>query len=145
MPVIRTKKLDWDAVVPNNFGEENAGFDLSSVEERHISPGKTVLIGTGLAIEIPKGYAGFIQPRSGLAIKHGVTVLNSPGLIDPGYRGEIKVILHNTGDKTFAVKKGDRIAQIVFLETVQVSFKMVDVLSLTERGKDGFGSTGVRV
>jgi len=124
-------------------GEEAAGFDLHSIEDVVINPGERKLIGTGLAFEIEKGYEVQIRPRSGLAFKHGITVLNSPGTIDSDYRGEIKVLLINLGNEKFEIKKGDRIAQAVIAPVIQAEIIEVDSLSDTKRGAGGFGSTGV--
>jgi len=141
--ILKIKRLSPDAVIPSYQTEEAAGFDLHSVDEVVIKKGERKLISTGLAFEIEKGYEVQIRPRSGLAFKHGVSVLNSPGTIDSDYRGEIKVLLINLGDKDFEIKKGDRIAQAVIAPVVQAKILEVDELSSTERGSGGFGSTGV--
>ena len=109
-----------------------------------IDPGKRALIPTGLKIEIPEGYEGQIRPRSGLAIKNGITVLNSPGTIDADYRGEIKIILINHSDKPFQINKGDRIAQIVFSQIIKAKFSRCSDLSVSARSGNGFGSTGTK-
>jgi len=140
---LKIKKLNQEALIPSYQTEEAAGFDLHSVDEVIIKKGERKLISTGLAFEIEKGYEVQIRPRSGLAFKHGVSVLNSPGTIDSDYRGEIKVLLINLGDKDFEIKKGDRIAQAVIAPVVQAKILEVDELSSTERGSGGFGSTGV--
>lgn len=123
----------------------SAGMDLQAniKEAVEIKPGKRALIGTGLFMKIPEGYEGQIRPRSGLAIKHGVSVLNSPGTIDSDYIGEIKVILINLGNESFEVNPGDRIAQIVFSKHERASFITVEALEETDRGEGGFGHTGV--
>lgn len=121
----------------------DAGADLSANEEVTIAPGARVLIGTGLSMAIPDGYAGFVLPRSGLAIKSGVTVSNAPGLIDSGYRGELRVGLTNHSDEPFAIAVGDRIAQLVIMRVEEPEFVEVEVLDETIRGEGGFGSTGV--
>ena len=121
----------------------DAGADLSASEEHTIEPGETVLVGTGLSMAIPQGYAGFVLPRSGLAIKHGVTVANAPGLIDSGYRGELRVGLINHSDSTFVIGVGDRIAQLVVMSVETPEFVEVEGLDDTDRGAGGFGSTGV--
>ncbi|KAA3640184.1 MAG: dUTP diphosphatase [Armatimonadetes bacterium] len=123
--------------------EGDAGADLSASEEHTIEPGQTALVGTGLSMAIPPGHAGFVLPRSGLAIKHGITVANAPGLIDSGYRGEIRVGLINHSDSTFVVRVGDRIAQLVVMTVETPEFVEVDALDSTDRGAGGFGSTGV--
>ncbi|GAX87845.1 dUTP pyrophosphatase [Lebetimonas natsushimae] len=140
--VLKVKKLNKEAIIPAYQSEEAAGFDLHSIENVVIKPGERKLIGTGLAFEIEKGYEIQIRPRSGLAYKHGITVLNTPGTIDSDYRGEIKVLLINLGSENFEVKKGERIAQAVVAPVVQAKFAEVEELSDTKRGGGGFGSTG---
>lgn len=124
----------------------SSGIDLKSNDDDfYLFPMERKLVHTGVFMEIPEGYEGQVRPRSGLAIKHGITVLNSPGTIDSDYRGEICVILYNTnklGSDPYPVKKGDRIAQMVFAPIVQAMFTLVSNLSDTERGKNGFGHTG---
>lgn len=133
------------AVVPEYKTAGAAGADICALlEEPLVIPaGKYAMIPTGLFFEIPEGYEVQVRPRSGLAAKNGVTVLNTPGTIDSDYRGEIKVILINLGEKDFVVNSGDRIAQMVIAPVTQSSFTIVDKLSDTERGAGGFGSTGV--
>jgi dUTP pyrophosphatase len=140
--VLKIKKLNKDAVIPAYQTKEAAGFDLHSIEDVVIKPGERKLIGTGLAFEIEFGYEVQIRPRSGLAYKHGITVLNTPGTIDSDYRGEIKVLLINHGDKEFEIKKNERIAQAVIAPVIQAEIVEVEELSDTERGSGGFGSTG---
>jgi len=132
--------------MPSYATDGDAGADLVAAESLTLAPGGgRALVATGAAIAIPAGYAGFIQPRSGLAYKHGVTVLNTPGLIDSGYRGELKVLLVNTDPETaFEVVRGDRIAQLVIQQVEHVDFVVVDELPDSERGAGGFGSTGVK-
>lgn len=133
-----------ETLVPKYQTQGSAGCDLMSAEHVVIRPGKRAIVSTGLKIEIPPGYEGQIRPRSGLAAKWGVTVLNSPGTIDFDFRGEVKVILLNTGDEDFILNKGDRIAQLVFSKIFRGTFlKNVDGLPPTARGGGGFGSTGV--
>ena len=139
---LKIKKIHSDAVIPSYVHEGDAGFDLVSVEDYVLRPGERRAIGTGLQVEIPEGHEMQIRPRSGLAFKQGVTVLNSPGTIDVGYRGEIKVILVNHGDGNYEVKKGERIAQGVINELPKVTIVEVSELSETARGEGGFGSTG---
>jgi dUTP pyrophosphatase len=139
---LKIKKLNKDAVIPKYQTPEAAGFDLHSIEDVVILPNERKLIGTGLAFEIEFGYEIQIRPRSGLAYKHGITVLNSPGTIDSDYRGEIKVLLINHSNEPFEIKKGDRIAQAVIAPIIQAEFEEVDELSSTLRGSGGFGSTG---
>lgn len=120
-----------------------AGVDLISAEEASIAPGQVHAVATGIAIAIPEGFEGQVRPRSGLAFKHGVTVLNAPGTIDADYRGEIKVILINHGAEPFRIARGDRIAQLIVAPVTRVRFERVEALSETERGHGGFGSTGL--
>ena len=140
--VLKIKKLNNEAVIPAYQTKEAAGFDLHSIEDVVIKPGERKLIGTGLAFEIEYGYEVQIRPRSGLAYKHGITVLNTPGTIDSDYRGEIKVLLINHGSEEFEIKKGERIAQAVIAPVIQAEIVEVEELSDTDRGSGGFGSTG---
>ena len=137
------KRLRPDAVVPERAYAHDAGLDLSACEGVVLGPGERALVGTGLAVAIPEGHAGFVQPRSGLAAKHGITIVNTPGLIDAGYRGELKVILLNTDPReSFTVEPGMRIAQLVILQLPPVAPVVVDELPSSERGAGGFGSSG---
>jgi len=120
-----------------------AGWDLVSAEDAVIAPGEVRAVATGIALAIPVGFEGQVRPRSGLALKHGVTVLNAPGTIDADYRGEVKVILINHGAEPFRVSRGDRVAQLVVAAVPQMRFEHVEVLSDTDRGQGGFGSTGI--
>jgi dUTP pyrophosphatase len=138
---ILVKELISTATVPEYQTEGAAGFDLHSSGTYMIGPRERVLVGTGLAFEIPKGYEMQVRPRSGLALKNGVTVLNSPGTIDSDYRGEIGIILINHGNSTFTINTGDRIAQGVIAKVEQATFKVTQNLSDTIRGKGGYGST----
>jgi dUTP diphosphatase len=137
------QRLRDDAILPARAYHGDAGLDLAACERVELAPGERAVVGTGLAVAIPEGYAGFVQPRSGLADRHGITIVNSPGLIDSGYRGELKVILLNT-DSThpFVVEPGMRIAQLVVLEAPGVELDEVDELPATERGVRGHGSSG---
>jgi dUTP diphosphatase len=136
------RRLREDAVVPDRAYEGDAGLDLAACERHELGPGERAVVGTGLAVEIPAGYAGFVQPRSGLAAKHGITILNSPGLVDSGYRGEVRVILLNTDRaETFVVEPGMRIAQLVVLPVPELELVEVDELPSSERGVRGFGSS----
>jgi dUTP pyrophosphatase len=136
------KKLRDNAVVPVRAYAGDAGLDLSSCERVELAPGERALVPTGLAIAIPEGHAGYVQPRSGLAAKHGISMVNTPGLIDSGYRGELLVLLLNTDRaETFVVEPGMRIAQLVVLEIPGVDPVEVDELPETERGVRGFGSS----
>jgi dUTP pyrophosphatase len=139
---LKVKKLSKLAQIPNYQTPYSAGFDLHSVDEVTIKPNERKLIAIGLSFEIPDGYEIQIRPRSGLAYKYGITVLNTPGTIDSDYRGEIKVLLINFSDKSFDIKVGDRIAQAVIQEVKQATFKEVELLNDTQRGAGGFGSTG---
>ena len=128
--------------MPTRAYAGDAGLDLTSCERVELAPGERALVGTGLAVAIPEGYAGFVQPRSGLAARHGLTVVNSPGLIDEGYRGEIRVVLLNTDAReAFVVEPGMRIAQLVVLPLPELDPVEVDELPETERGVRGFGSS----
>lgn len=131
------------AVAPGYAHPGDAGADLASTEARTLAPGERALIGTGVRIALPEGYAAFVVPRSGLATKHGITIVNSPGTVDAGYRGEIKVNLLNTdSERAYDVGVGDRIAQLIIMPVVQAQFEAVDELPESVRGADGFGSTG---
>ena len=136
------QKLRDDAVVPARAYAGDAGLDLAACERVELGPGERALVGTGLAVAIPDGHAGFVQPRSGLAAKHGITIVNTPGLVDSGYRGELKVILLNTDAREpFVVEPGMRIAQLVVLPVPEVVPVEVDALPASERGEKGFGSS----
>jgi dUTP pyrophosphatase len=139
LPVTRLRD---DAVVPARAYDGDAGLDLAACERVVLEPGERATVGTGLAVAIPEGYAGFVQPRSGLAARHGIGVVNSPGLIDSGYRGELRVVLLNTDARaSFTVEPGMRIAQLVVLEVPQVDVVEVAELPSSERGARGFGSS----
>ena len=143
---ILIKRLSKEASLPKYETSGSSGMDLAANIETdvNINPGKTAIIPTGLALSIPKGFEVQIRPRSGLAAKQKVTVLNTPGTIDADYRGEIKIILINLGQETFKVEKGLRIAQMVVCPVVQAQLEEVDDLNETERGEGGFGSTGTK-
>ena len=130
--------------LPTYETDQSAGMDLSAAIEEAIelAPGERMLIPTGLSIALPKGFEAQVRPRSGLAIKHGVTVLNTPGTVDADYRGEIKVILANLGNEPFTVERGMRIAQMVIAKHEQIEWQVVEDLDETDRGSGGFGSTG---
>ena len=135
-------RLRDDAVLPRQAYDGDAGLDLSSCEQLTLQPGERALVGTGLAVAIPDGYAGFVQPRSGLAARHGISIVNTPGLVDSGYRGELKVALLNTDAREpFTIEPGMRIAQLVILPVPPVELVEVDELPATERGVRGFGSS----
>ena len=139
---LRFRKVHPDAVLPSYAHPSDAGMDVRSVEDLVIAPGKRALVHTGLVMLLPPGYEAQVRPRSGLALKSGVTVLNTPGTIDSGYRGEVGVILANFGDADFPVKKGDKIAQIVIAPVTQPEIVETDFIDETDRGTGGFGSTG---
>ena len=137
------KRLRPDAVVPERAYSGDAGLDLVACDRVELAPGERALVGTGLAVAIPEGHAGFVQPRSGLAATHGITIITAPGLIDAGYRGELKVALLNTDARaTFVVEPGMRIAQLVVLALPAVVPVEVDELPASDRGAGGFGSSG---
>jgi dUTP pyrophosphatase len=136
------QRLRPDAVVPARAYSGDAGLDLSSCERVELAPGERALVPTGLAVAIPEGYAGFVQPRSGLAAKHGISIVNTPGLVDSGYRGELLINLVNTDQReTFVVEAGMRIAQLVILPIPELDLVEVDELPESERGVRGFGSS----
>jgi dUTP pyrophosphatase len=142
---LRVACIQGSGFLPEYQSAGSAGADLRAdlQEEVHISPGGRASIPTGLRLEIPRGFEGQVRPRSGLALRQGVTVLNTPGTIDSDYRGEIRVVLVNLGQETFTVRRGDRVAQIVFAPTVRVRFTPKESIDETTRGEGGFGSTGV--
>jgi dUTP pyrophosphatase len=140
---LRFVKLNGKATLPTRGHDNDAGLDLYAAESARLAPGARVSVGTGLAVQIPDGAGGLVLPRSGLALKHGVTLVNSPGLIDPGYRGEVRVLLLNT-DPTleFQVSPGDRIAQLLLVPVAHATPLHADALDESTRGEGGFGSTG---
>lgn len=142
MLAVGFKKLNDLATLPRYANPGDAGMDLTSVENTWIRPGERVLVRTGLAVLLPPNHEAQVRPRSGLALKNGITVLNAPGTIDSGYRGEIGVILHNTSTTPFEVQVGTRIAQLVVAPVTTVSVLEVRELDDTERGTGGFGSSG---
>jgi dUTP diphosphatase len=138
------RKLRPDAVLPSRAYAGDAGIDLASCERVELPPGVRAVVGTGLAVAIPEGHAGFVQPRSGLALRHGLTIVNTPGLVDAGYRGEIRVVLLNTDTReSFVVEPGMRIAQLVVVPVRTVDVVEVDELPESERSVRGFGSSAV--
>jgi len=142
---LRAKKLHPDARLPRfaHGPAEDAGMDLCAVEAVSIPAGGWSSVGTGLSLEIPSGYEGQVRPRSGLAMRHGVTLLNSPGTIDPGYRGEVRVLMVNHSESNFQVQPGDRIAQLVIAAYAAVEWSWAEELDDSRRAEGGFGSTGV--
>ena len=144
MTEIAIKRLHPEAVLPDRAYAGDAGLDLAACETAELRPGERVTVGTGLAVAIPEGHGGFVQPRSGLAAKHGLTIVNAPGLIDSGYRGEVRVVLLNTdAHASFTVEPGMRIAQLVVLALPELELVEVDELPASERGVRGFGSSRV--
>jgi dUTP pyrophosphatase len=142
MTELPIRRLRPDAVIPRRAYEGDAGLDLSACERAEIGPGERAVVGTGLAVAIPEGHAGFVQPRSGLASRHGITIVNTPGLVDSGYRGELRVVLLNTDpEQAFVVEPGMRIAQLVVVPVAAPDPIEVDELPATERGVRGFGSS----
>ncbi len=140
LPVTR---LRADAVLPGRAYVGDAGLDLAACDRHELGPGERALIGTGLAVAIPEGHAGLVAPRSGLAAEHGITIVNAPGIVDSGYRGELRVILHNTDRReTFVVEAGMRIAQLLVVPIPAVSLRETEELPASERGEGGFGSSG---
>jgi dUTP pyrophosphatase len=136
------RRLRPDALLPARAYPGDAGFDLAACERVELAPGERSLVPTGLALAIPEGYAGFVQPRSGLAAKHGISIVNTPGLVDSGYRGELEVTLLNTDrHESFVVSPGMRIAQLVIVPLPDVELVEVDELPESERGVRGFGSS----
>lgn len=141
---LKVEKISEKAKLPSYANEGDAGLDLYSVESLKVNPGESALISTGIKMELPKNTEAQVRPRSGLALKHGITVLNTPGTIDEGYRGEIKVIIINHGKEPFFVEEGMRIAQMVVKPVFKVDVFEVSSLTESERGEGGFGSSGLK-
>jgi len=140
---LRVRRLVPEAVLPVRAHDGDAGYDLHSIEAATIEPGRRAMVATGVSVEIPEGHAGLVLPRSGTAARHGIALVNAPGLIDSGYRGELKVLLLNTDlDAPFEIAPGDRIAQLVLMRVETPAVEEVDVLTDTVRGDGGFGSSG---
>ena len=140
---LRVRRLDDRALLPTRAYPGDAGLDLYALEQATLAPGERASVGTGIAIEIPDGQAGLVLPRSGLAARHGIAIVNAPGLIDSGYRGEVRVLLLNTDrEQTFTIAGGDRIAQLVLVRIETPEVVEVDELAVSERGAGGFGSSG---
>ncbi len=140
---LRVAKLKDEAKVPRRAHEGDAGVDLYACEPAHLGPGERWSVGTGIAVEIPEGHAGLVLPRSGLARDHGIALVNSPGLIDSGYRGEVRVLLLNTDPaETFRIEPGERIAQLVLAPIALAEPVEVETLTESARGDGGFGSSG---
>jgi dUTP pyrophosphatase len=139
LPVVRLRE---EAILPGRAYPGDAGLDLATCDRLELAPGERAVVPTGVAVAIPEGFAGFVQPRSGLAARHGIAVVNSPGLIDSGYRGELRVVLLNTDpERTFVAEPGERIAQLVVLAVPELELVEVDELPGAERGVRGFGSS----
>ena len=142
MTELPIRRLRDDAVLPERAYSGDAGLDLAACDRHELGPGERAVVGTGIAVAIPEGFAGFVQPRSGLAARHGISVVNAPGLVDSGYRGEIRVVLLNTDlSEPFVVEPGMRIAQLVVLPVPELELAEVEELPESERGVRGFGST----
>lgn len=142
---LKIKKLNQDAIIPNYAHATDSGMDLYSVEDKIIAPSETTLIKTGISIELPKKTEAQIRPKSGIALKHSVTVLNTPGTIDEGYTGEIQIIMINHGKTAYKINKGEKIAQMVIMPVIRVAIQEVtNDLKNTSRGSGGFGSTGLK-
>lgn len=143
MSRLRVRRLDSRAILPTRAYAGDAGLDLYALERVRLDPGHRGTARTGIAVEIPEGQAGLVLPRSGLAARHGIALVNAPGLIDAGYRGEVKVLLLNTDRAaTFAIEPGDRIAQLVLVRVEFADVAEVEELAISERGRGGFGSSG---
>jgi dUTP pyrophosphatase len=141
--ILRVRRLDPAAKLPERAYDNDAGYDLFASEAAVIGPGERVSVGTGIAIELPPRHAGWVVPRSGLAVRHGISIVNSPGLVDAGYRGEVRVLLlNNDRSEPFEVNAGDRIAQLVVSAVAAPDIVEVDELAASVRGQGGFGSTG---
>ena len=140
---VAVRRLRDDATLPSQAYDGDAGLDLAACEAFRLEPGERAVVPTGIAVEIPEGYAGFVQPRSGLAARHGITIVNSPGLVDSGYRGEVLVVLLNTDrEEAFTVEPGMRIAQLVVQRVPEVALTEVESLAESARGARGHGSSG---
>ena len=141
---LAVRRLRDDAVVPSQAYADDAGFDLAACGRYDLAPGERAVVSTGLAVAVPEGYGGFVVPRSGLAARHGITIVNAPGLIDSGFRGEVRVVLLNTDTReAFVVEPGMRIAQLVVVPVPGVDLVELDELPASERGARGFGSSRV--
>lgn len=139
---IAVQKLDPALELPRYAREGDAGLDLSAADDVTLEPGARALVPTGIAVAIPRGFAGFVLPRSGLALRHGITVLNAPGLVDAGYRGQLMVLLVNHDERAVTLRRGERVAQLVIQPVVEAEWVEVTALPASERGAGGFGSTG---
>ena len=141
---LRVRRLDPAARLPGRAHPDDAGYDLCALEDATLAPGERAMLRTGIAIELPAGHAGLVVPRSGLAARHGISVVNAPGLIDAGYRGELKVLLLNTDLRSpVEIAAGDRIAQLVVVAVATPQIVEAEALAATARGEAGFGSSGI--
>jgi dUTP pyrophosphatase len=141
-PVLDVRRLDPDLALPGYAHPGDAGLDLYAADTTTLQPGERALVPCGIVVAVPEGHVGLVHPRSGLAVDHGLTVLNAPGTIDAGYRGELKVLLINLGQDAVEVRHGERIAQLLLLPVALVDVREVDRMDSTARGSGGFGSTG---
>lgn len=141
-PVLDVRRLDPDLALPGYAHPGDAGLDLYAADTTTLQPGERALVPCGIVVAVPEGHVGLVHPRSGLAVDHGLTVLNAPGTIDVGYRGELKVLLVNLGQDAVEIRHGERIAQLLLLPVALVDVREVDRLDSTARGAGGFGSTG---
>lgn len=139
---MKIKKIKDNAIIPKYAHQGDAGVDLYSIEDYLLKPSERVLVSTGIKISIPKGYEAQIRPKSGLALNHGISIVNTPGTIDADYRGEIGIITINLGKEDFKIEKGKKIAQMIFNKVEEAEFEEVEELENTTRGEGGFGSTG---
>lgn len=144
MVAVKIQIIKENAIIPKLAHEGDAGVDLYSTEDYELSPGARTLVSTGIKISLPDGYEAQIRPKSGLALKNGISVLNTPGTIDSGYRGEVGVIAVNFGQETYKIEKGQKIAQMVINRIERPEFRLVDELEKSKRNEGGFGSTGKR-
>ena len=143
MSVLRFRRLSPEAAPPERSHADDAGYDLRAAEAKVLEPGERASVGTGIALEIPDGHAGLVLPRSGLAARHGISLVNAPGLIDAGYRGEVRVLLLNTDrSESFSIEPGDRIAQLLVVRHEAPELEEAQELAESRRGEGGFGSTG---
>jgi len=144
LSVLRFRRLSAEAAPPERSHADDAGYDLRAAEAKVLEPGERASVGTGIALEIPDGHAGLVLPRSGLAARHGISLVNAPGLIDAGYRGEVRVLLLNTDrSESFSIEPGDRIAQLLVVRHEAPGLEEAQELAESGRGEGGFGSTGV--
>jgi len=139
---IKIKKIKENAIIPKYVHQGDAGVDIYSTEDYVLKPGERVLVSTGIKIAVPKGYEAQIRPKSGLALNNGISIVNTPGTIDAGYRGEVGIIAINLGKESFKIEKGKKIAQMVINKVEEAEFEEVEELDNTTRGEGGFGSTG---